>query len=156
MDRYPAVMRKTAASDYGVEFPDLPGCFSAGATLEDARRMAAEALRLHLDGLAEDGSIPQPSTLDNIERRLKSRKGSDFYAVVEIEPERAAARVARINVTIDERLLRAIDDEAEARGISRSGFLADAARAAMRGAVPARSGRRTSDARKAQKTRASR
>jgi predicted RNase H-like HicB family nuclease len=141
MERYSAIMRKTARSDFGVEFPDLPGCFSAGRTLEEARRMGAEALRLHLDGLAEDGRIPAPSSLDAIERRLKGKRGTDFFAVVEIEAEPAETRVARINVTIDERLLREIDDEAEALGLSRSGFFAESARAAMRRGVGGRAGR---------------
>ena len=156
MDRYPAVMRKTSSSDYGVEFPDLPGCFSAGSTLEEARQMASEALRLHLDGLAEDGEHPEPSTLDVVEQRLKKRRGTDFYAVVEIEAERPSARVARINVTIDARLLRAIDEAAEARGLSRSGFFADAARAAMRTPTSARRGHPKPHTRKAVKATAAR
>lgn len=141
MERYPAIMRKVATSDFGVEFPDLPGCISAGRTLEEARRMAAEALRLHLDGLAEDGRVPGPSSLDVIERRLKGKRGNDFYAVVEIEAEPPEARVARINVTIDERLLREIDLEAQARGMSRSGFLAESARLAMARGGRGRAGR---------------
>ena len=156
MERYPAIMRKVAASDFGVEFPDLPGCFSAGRSLEEARTMAAEALRLHLDGLAEDGRVPGPSSLDAVERRLKGKHGSDFYAVVEIEAERAEPRVARINVTIDERLLRDIDAEAEARGLSRSGFFADAARSAMSRGVRARAERSTKHVRKSRKATATR
>jgi len=67
MTSYIALLRKQAASDFGVEFPDFPGCITAGSTLEDARRMAAEALLLHVEGMAEDGSmVPEPSTLRNI------------------------------------------------------------------------------------------
>ena len=156
MERYPAIMRKVANSDFGVEFPDLPGCFSAGRTLEEARRMAAEALRLHLDGLAEDGRVPAASSLDAIERRLKGKHGTDFYAVVEVEAEAPETRVARINVTIVERLLREIDDEAEARGMSRSGFFAESARAAMSRGVHGRTGRPTKHVRKARRATASR
>ena len=48
-----ALIRKDAASDYGVGFPDFPGCVTAGRTLDEARRMAAEALELHVDLVAE-------------------------------------------------------------------------------------------------------
>lgn len=64
---YVALLRKQADSDFGVEFPDFPGCITAGITLEDARQMAAEALLLHIEGMMEDGSpIPEPSRLDKI------------------------------------------------------------------------------------------
>lgn len=62
---YVALLCKEADSDFGVEFPDFPGCITAGTTLEDARRMAAEALLLHVEGMMEDGDpIPEPSRLD--------------------------------------------------------------------------------------------
>jgi predicted RNase H-like HicB family nuclease len=48
---YIAYLHKTRKSDYGVSFPDFPGCITAGRTLEEARRMAAEALALHVEGL---------------------------------------------------------------------------------------------------------
>jgi predicted RNase H-like HicB family nuclease len=134
IDRYPAILRKARGTDYGVEFPDLPGCFSAGSSPEDARKMASEALRFHLDGMTEDRvRIPKPSSLDALEKQLKRAGiGADFFAVVEIEAEQEAAKVARVNVTLDERLLTEIDREAQARGTSRSGLLAEAARALLR------------------------
>ena len=49
------MVRKNADSDFGIEFPDLPGCITAGKTMQEARRMAAEALALHLEGMAADG-----------------------------------------------------------------------------------------------------
>jgi predicted RNase H-like HicB family nuclease len=67
MTAYVALLRKQPQSDYGVDFPDFPGCITAGETLEDARRMAVKALQLHIEGLIEDGHpIPVPSTLDDI------------------------------------------------------------------------------------------
>jgi predicted RNase H-like HicB family nuclease len=48
MRQYIALIHKDAGSDYGVSFPDLPGCVTAGLDLDDARRMAEEALALHL------------------------------------------------------------------------------------------------------------
>ncbi|HEX4311158.1 MAG TPA: type II toxin-antitoxin system HicB family antitoxin [Acidobacteriaceae bacterium] len=52
---YIAYLYKEKTSDYGVSFPDFPGCITAGATLEAARRMAAEALSFHIAGMKEDG-----------------------------------------------------------------------------------------------------
>lgn len=136
MDKYVAVFRKTSSSDFGVEFLDLPGCFSAGSTLEEAKAMAAEALRLHLDGLQEDGvEPPEASDLDAIERKLRGKRGDDFYALVEIEAQPEESRVVRVNITIEERLLREIDSAASEGGMSRSGFLADAARRSIRRSV---------------------
>jgi predicted RNase H-like HicB family nuclease len=64
---YIALIRKDTDSDFGVEFPDFPGCVSAGATFEEARRMAQEALELHVHGMREDGDeLPSPSSLDAI------------------------------------------------------------------------------------------
>jgi predicted RNase H-like HicB family nuclease len=42
--RYPVVIHKDKTSDYSVSVPDLPGCFSAGDTLEDALTHAVEAI----------------------------------------------------------------------------------------------------------------
>jgi predicted RNase H-like HicB family nuclease len=62
-----ALIHKETASDYGVSFPDFSGCVSAGTDLDDARRMGAEALALHIEGLAENGEpLPEPSTLEAV------------------------------------------------------------------------------------------
>jgi len=64
---YIAYLQKDKKSDYGVSFPDFPGCVTAGSTLEEARRMAVEALSVHIAGMVEDGdAIPEPSTLDSL------------------------------------------------------------------------------------------
>lgn len=64
---YIAYLHKDKTSDFGVSFPDFPGCITAGRTLEEAHKMAAEALALHMAGMQEDGEeIPEPSTLDDL------------------------------------------------------------------------------------------
>ena len=66
---YPAVFEKDTNGQYGVFFPDLPGCVSVGNNLQDAYRMAKEALGLHLFAMADDGDdIPSPSSVDGIQR----------------------------------------------------------------------------------------
>jgi predicted RNase H-like HicB family nuclease len=52
---YIAYLHKDRDSDYGVSFPDFPGCITAGKTLDEASRMAAEALALHIQDMIEDG-----------------------------------------------------------------------------------------------------
>ncbi len=67
MPSYIAVMRKGVGSDYGVDFPDLPGCVTVGRTRDETWRMAAEGLDLHLERMAADReSLPPPSSLDRI------------------------------------------------------------------------------------------
>ena len=67
MRQYTALIHKDAGSDYGVSFPDLPGCVTAGVDLDDARGMAEEALALHLAGMAEDDEpIREPSSLEAV------------------------------------------------------------------------------------------
>ena len=64
---YLALVEKEPDSDYGVFFPDLPGCVTAGSTFEEAREMAAEALGLHLEGMTAYGEyIPPPSSADAV------------------------------------------------------------------------------------------
>lgn len=65
--QYIAIIDKDVGSDYGVRFPDFPGCVTAGIDFDDARRMAREALALHIAGMEEDGEpIPQPSSFEAV------------------------------------------------------------------------------------------
>lgn len=129
MRDYIALIHKDAESDFGVSFPDLPGCVTAGVTLDDARAMAEEALALHLQGLEEDGeAIPAPSTLEYIMSDPGNRSG---VAILVRAPE-ASRRTVRVNVTLPEDALQRIDRYAAQHGLSRSGFLARAAERAIR------------------------
>ncbi|MDH7798291.1 MULTISPECIES: type II toxin-antitoxin system HicB family antitoxin [unclassified Beijerinckia] len=128
MNQYIAIIHKDAESDYGVSFPDLPGCITAGSTLEEARAMAQEALELHLRGLMEDGEdIPAPSTLDQI---VASGATADGLAVITLAVP-IAPKTVRVNISLPEVLLAEIDRHAEAEGYTRSGFIAQAAKRAM-------------------------
>jgi predicted RNase H-like HicB family nuclease len=133
MTEYIALLHKDRDSDYGVSFPDFPGCITAGMTLEEAQRMAAEALAFHIEGMIEDGdAIPDPSTLDAIMRARVNRDAAAFIVAVPTETERAV----RVNVTLPESLLRRIDETTD----NRSRFLAQAADQVLRGS-PLRSNR---------------
>jgi predicted RNase H-like HicB family nuclease len=126
MTAYLALLRKEPGSDFGVDFPDFPGCVTAGKTLEEARQMAAEALALHVEGMVEDREpIPAPSTLDAVMGDPQNRDAVAFLVDAGTRP----AKSVRINVMLPEDLVAAIDRVAS----NRSRFLADAAVAVLRG-----------------------
>jgi predicted RNase H-like HicB family nuclease len=125
---YIALIHKDADSDYGVSFPDLPGAISTGSNLDEARKMAAEALAFHLQGMAEDGeAVPEPSSLEEI---MAIAENKDGVAVLIDAPE-AEVKSVRINITMPADVLDQIDRYAEREGFTRSGFLAQAAKKAM-------------------------
>jgi predicted RNase H-like HicB family nuclease len=123
---YPVVIHKDPGSDYGVTVPDLPGCFSAGSTVDEALTMAKEAIELHLEGLAADGeSIPRPKPIGRRMRQPEYKSGA--WAFVSIDAGNLPGKAVRINITLSERVLRKVDRFAEAAGETRSGLLAEAA-----------------------------
>jgi len=129
MREYIALIHKDTESDFGVSFPDLPGCVTAGVDLDDARRMAEEALALHLEGMEDDGEpIPEPSSLEVV---MADRENRDAVAVLVEAPRQKAARTVRVNVTMPEDELEIIDRFAAEHGYTRSGFLLRAARREM-------------------------
>jgi predicted RNase H-like HicB family nuclease len=66
---YIALVRKDGGTSYGVSFPDVPGCISAGDTLEQAVTNAAEALAGHLAFMQADGDpTPAPRSFDELRR----------------------------------------------------------------------------------------
>ncbi len=128
MTDYIALIHKDADSEYGVSFPDLPGCISVGATMAEARVNAEEALALHVEGMIEDGeTIPAPSSLDAVMARPENRDG----AVIVVPLKAAVPRTVRVNVTLPENTLREIDAYAESHGFTRSGLLVQAAKRLM-------------------------
>jgi len=128
MRSYIALIHKDPRSEFGVSFPDFPGCISAGATLDEARTNAEEALAFHVEGMAEDGdAIPEPSSLEQI---MADPENRDAVAVL-IPLREQAARTVRVNITLPEATLAEIDRYAEAHGFTRSGFLAQAAKRAI-------------------------
>ncbi len=125
---YPIVIHKDKDSDYGVTVPDLPGCFSAGGTLDEAIAMAQEAIELHLEGLIEDGQvIPKPGRIEDYKGKREFKGG--IWAVVSISPSSLRVEAKRINITMPRRILDAVDRFAEVENETRSGLLTKAATA---------------------------
>ena len=119
---------------YGVSFPDFPGCVSVGETVDDAVRHGSEALAFHVEGLVGDGAaVPAPSSIDAIKADpdlAEWRRGADFV-LIPLLLDRGSSR--RVNISLDRGLLEAIDDEARQRRMTRSAFLATAARHEIEG-----------------------
>jgi predicted RNase H-like HicB family nuclease len=116
---------------YGVIVPDLPGCFSAGDTMEEAIANGEEAILLHLeDDLAPGNArVPAVSTLADLQARNEYQGFA--WGVVDVDLGKLSARSLRVNITVPERLLNTIDEYVERRGESRSAFLTRAALEAM-------------------------
>ena len=128
MTSYIALVRKDPNSDYGVEFPDFPGCVTAAENLEDVTRLAEEALRFHCEGLLEDGEIlPQPSRLEEV---MTAPENQDALALLVTLPDNPGR--VQINVDLPEDTVRKLDDQAKSRGLSRSAFLIEALEDAVR------------------------
>jgi predicted RNase H-like HicB family nuclease len=130
--RYPVAIESGGARHaYGVIVPDLPGCFSAGDTMDEALANVQEAILLHLEGLLDDSKvIPKPSAIEKL--RCKRELTNWTWAVVDVDMSQLGDKAARINITLPQRILRAVDSHARRMDESRSGFLARAAVDAMR------------------------
>jgi predicted RNase H-like HicB family nuclease len=115
---------------YGVTVPDLPGCYSAGDTLDEALEMAREAIDLHCEGSAEEGiTIPEARPLS--EHKTDPLLSDALWAIIDVDVEKYLSKPVRLNISLPEGLVRSIDSYAQAHHLTRSGFLAKAAQEAM-------------------------
>lgn len=128
MKYYYAVVHKDDDSAFGVSFPDLPGCFSAADTEADVLPNACEALDLWF----EDAEDVDPRSVDQIREAVKEdlAAGAFLMAVPRVSAE---GKLARINVSMDRGMVAAIDSAASLRKLTRSAFLAEAARNEIQG-----------------------
>jgi predicted RNase H-like HicB family nuclease len=122
---YIALLRKDPDSDFGVDFPDFPGCITAGSTLEETRMMAQEALQAHAECMVELGqALPEPSSLDDVMADPENAEAIPFPVAL---ADRRANRI-NLDLTISEADLRKLDAFAKKQGKSRSAILTEAAR----------------------------
>jgi len=117
---------------WGVEVPDIPGCFSAGESLDDAMAMAREAIEGHLELLAEDGE-PIPEARSVTTHAANPEYVGCTWAVVDIDVTRYMGKAEKLNITLPGYLLARIDAyvKSHPEQKSRSGFLAEAALKAL-------------------------
>ena len=130
--RYVAFIHPGKKGLWGLHFPDFPGYVTAESDLDRLVDSAAEALRFHVEGMIEDGeTIPEPRSLSAIRADPEFTDEIQDAMAVLIPLLPARGRVVRVNVSLDEGTLTAIDQAAEARGMTRSAFVAEAARRAI-------------------------
>ena len=124
--QYPIVIHKDPESAYGVTVPDLPGCFSAGDTINEAIESTREAIACHFEGLLMDGEqFPEQKSFE-AHLANKDYQGG-IWAVVNVDISKLTSKAKRINITVPARVLAIIDEAAAREGETRSGLLSRAA-----------------------------
>jgi predicted RNase H-like HicB family nuclease len=118
---------------YGISFPDLPGCIAAGDSLDEVMQHGAAAAAAYVDSLIEDGEpIPVLRGLDQLKADQSFREDAEDGIIVGL-PIDLPGRAVRVNISLDENLVAAVDRAARRAGLSRSAFLAAAAKAKLGG-----------------------
>lgn len=128
MRYYHAVVHKDANSAFGVQFPDLPGCFSAADDAEDVIPNAIEALSLWF----EDADDVEPSPVEKVRADAAADLAEGAFLVM-VPWIGRNSKPARVNISLDRAMLDAIDKAASLRRLTRSAFLAEAARNEIEG-----------------------
>jgi predicted RNase H-like HicB family nuclease len=123
--RYPVAIepdKETKAS--GVVVPELPGCFSAGDTMEEVMAKTEAAIAAWIETALDSGqAIPLPSSVDVLRMTHKDWKAC-VRAVVKLDPTVLDDTLERINISLPRRVLHRLDALARATGETRSGFIA--------------------------------
>jgi len=137
MHVYFAAIHKDHDSDYTALFPGVPGCITAGADTVELTLMAREALQGHLEVCRDHGGpVPSPLPLE-VAKIHEDAQGASFFLAVPVDIEEGPT--VRLQITMPAGLRDRMDACARRRGLTRSGFLALAARREMEHeALPAR------------------
>jgi predicted RNase H-like HicB family nuclease len=132
--RYPvAIEPGTDTTAWGVVVPDLPGCFSAGDTLEEAMVQAEDAIMTWIELTLDAGeAIPQPSNIEALRAANPDFEGW-MWALVKVDPAMLDETVERVNISLPRRVLHRLDALARSAGETRSGLIA---RMAIEGHAP--------------------
>ncbi|HEY6868428.1 MAG TPA: type II toxin-antitoxin system HicB family antitoxin [Novosphingobium sp.] len=131
MKTYFALVHKDEGSAYGVTFPDLPGCFSAADSLPDVLPNACEALQLWFDDAGD--AVREPRDLEAITLSVADELANGAFLMA-VPLRTTAGKSVRVNLSLDRGILEAIDGAAAARKLTRSAFIAEAARNEIQGA----------------------
>ena len=126
MMRFPiAIEPGTDTTAFGVVVPDLPGCFSAGDSLDEAMAGAEEAAAAWIDAALDAGeAIPEPTGLEAL--RQNAEYAGWTFGVISLDPALLDDTTERVNITLPRRVLVRLDALAQAAGESRSGYIARA------------------------------
>ena len=123
--RYPiAIEPGNDSSAWGVVVPDMPGCFSAGDTLEEALIQAEDAITGWIEAaLDSEQEIPAPSHIEALRATHPEFEGW-LWALVKIDPALLDDTIERVNISLPRRVLHRLDARARSAGETRSGFIA--------------------------------
>ena len=123
--RYPvAIELGNEDQAYGVAVPDLPGCFSAGDSLDEALGNTEEAMVAWIDAMLDRGQpIPRASSVDAL-RTQHPEWANWVWAVVHVDPARLDDTIERVNISLPRHVLALLDAAAREAGESRSGYIA--------------------------------
>ena len=128
MKTYFAFVHKDADSAYGIVFPDIPGCFSAGDSYDEAVRNAGEALRLHIEALRDhDRAVPEPRSFESLMRDPEVREEAGEAPMIGVALDIDSDTID-VSIAVEPELLDAIDTAARRSGLSRTDYLVKAAR----------------------------
>lgn len=129
--RFPIVIHQENDSAFGVIVPDMPGCFSAGDTLDEALENVHEAIDMYMEEVVNGHeAVPVPSALDTVVSN-PDHEGGTFF-LVEVDLPKYLGKADKINVTLPRYLIDRIDHAVnEGRYKSRSGMLAESAMSAL-------------------------
>ncbi len=123
--RYPVVLHKDVDSDYGVTVPDLPGCFSAGESIDEALAEVVEAIECHIEGLLIVGEpVPLPTSIETHQDDPEYAGG--VWALVTVDLSKLSGKTTQVDITVPEQLLALVDQYAAQQGETRSGLVAQA------------------------------
>lgn len=130
MASYTGIIFKDVGTDYGVHFPDLPGCITVGLTMDEALANAQQAIAFHVDMLAKDGDdIPEPRTLEELAMDVDVKSDIDAGGIMIQVPLLSTSSVKkRVELQMDKNLLEAIDRRAKTFGTTRTAIISDASR----------------------------
>lgn len=123
--RYPiAIEPGSKTTAWGVVVPDLPGCFSAGDTLDEALNQTEEAVAHWIEVAMDEGQeIPPPSPIETLRTTYPEFEGW-LWALVKIDPAMLDDTLERVNISLPRRVLHRLDSRARSAGETRSGFIA--------------------------------
>ena len=123
--RYPILIHKDKGSSYGVTVPDLPGCFSAGDTLDETFAMAHEAIVCYLESLLMDGeAIPE---IQPIQHHLSNPDFADgVWALVDVDFSKLSGEPVSFTAEMPKPILAMTDEFAEREGDTRSALITHA------------------------------
>jgi predicted RNase H-like HicB family nuclease len=129
--KMPIAIHKDPDTSYGVTVPNIPGCFSAGDTLDEAIKNAGDAIYQHVGVMLELGEAVDLKASSVEDLAGQEDYAGAIWALVDVDLSKLSTKAERINITMPSYVLTKIDAYTATRPESRSGFLARAALALM-------------------------